>query len=60
MIRKILIDIAICTPIAAIGVYALSPWMGVWRASGISACLGLLALQYRSHRQELRDEKKKP
>jgi hypothetical protein len=60
MIRKILIDIVIVLPIVAVSVYGLSPWMGIWRASGIGTCLGFLALEYRKHREGLRDEKKQP
>jgi len=57
--RRILTDLAICLPIVAVCVYGLSPWMGIFRASIVGTCLGLLALEYRTHLKELRDEKKR-
>jgi len=57
--RRILTDVAIVLPIAAASVYGLSPWLGIFRASIVGTCVGLLVLEYRSHWQEMRDEKKK-
>lgn len=59
LLKRIPGNMVITAPVIAASVYGLSPWLGLWRSCGIGVCLGLLALEYRRHRQELRAEKNK-